>query len=133
MGQTVKVSVIIPVYNSEIYLKECLDSVVNQTLQNIEIICIDDGSTDASMDILHEYARKDERFKILEQKHLGGGAARNLGLKEAAGEYFSFLDSDDYFELDMLEKIYLRCSEKKADIGVFGVMCYHQATGGAEL
>ena len=72
MGQTVKVSVIIPVYNSEIYLKECLDSVVNQTLQNIEIICIDDGSTDASMDILHEYARKDERFKILEQKHLGG-------------------------------------------------------------
>lgn len=129
MKQAVKVSVIIPVYNSEAYLKECLESVIHQTLQNIEIICVDDGSTDASMNILQEYVQKDERFKILEQRHLGGGAARNLGLKVAEGEYLSFLDSDDFFELDMLEKIYLRCSEKKADVGVFGVMCYHQATG----
>lgn len=113
MKQAVKVSVIIPVYNSEAYLKECLDSVVHQTLQDIEIICVDDGSTDASMDILQKYAQKDERFRILEQQHLGGGAARNLGLKEAEGEYLSFLDSDDYFELDMLQKIYLRCKEKK--------------------
>ena len=126
MKQAVKVSVIIPVYNSEAYLKECLDSVVHQTLQDIEIICVDDGSTDASMDILQKYAQKDERFRILEQQHLGGGAARNLGLKEAEGEYLSFLDSDDYFELDMLQKIYLRCKEKKADVGVFGVMCYQQ-------
>ena len=71
MKQAVKVSVIIPVYNSEAYLKECLDSVVHQTLQDIEIICVDDGSTDASMDILQKYAQKDERFRILEQQHLG--------------------------------------------------------------
>lgn len=125
----VKVSVIIPVYNAEKYLKECLDSVVNQSLKDIEIICIDDGSIDESLNILKTYANMDNRIIILEQRHCGGGAARNLGIKNASGEYLSFLDSDDYFHRDMLKRIYERCKEKNADIGIYGVNCYHQATG----
>ena len=129
MKNEIAISVIIPVYNSEKFLQECLDSVIKQTIRNIEIICVDDGSTDGSAKILEKYKQDDSRIKIFKQEHRGGGAARNLGLKVASGEYLSFLDSDDYFEYDMLEKIYLRCKNVGADVGVFGVMCYHQATG----
>ncbi|WP_372519739.1 glycosyltransferase family 2 protein [Candidatus Ruminimicrobiellum ovillum] len=107
----VKVSIIIPVYNVEQYLRQCLDSVVNQTLKDIEIICIDDGSSDSSLEILHEYSSKDSRIKIITQQHEGAGAARNKGLAVANGKYLSFLDSDDFFETDMLEQLY-NCSEK---------------------
>jgi len=113
-----KVSVIIPVYNTEKYLRECLDSVVNQTLKDIEIICIDDGSTDNSLNILKEYASKDNRFVILEQKNQGAGAARNKGLEIAKGEYLSFLDSDDYFESNMLEKMYNSVILNNTDIAI---------------
>ena len=98
----VKISVIIPVYNVEKYLKESLESVVNQTLNDIEIICIDDGSTDSSPSILKEYQNNDERFIIINQENSGPGAARNRGIKEAKGKYTYFLDSDDYLELDAL-------------------------------
>ena len=94
----VKVSVIIPVYNVEPYLKQCMDSVVGQTLKDIEIICVDDGSTDNSLDILREYAAEDSRIQIIEQKNAGAGAARNNGMRYATGKYLSFLDSDDFFE-----------------------------------
>ena len=94
----VKVSVIIPVYNVEPYLKQCMDSVVGQTLKDIEIICVDDGSTDGSLDILREYAAEDNRIQIIEQKNAGAGAARNNGMRHATGKYLSFLDSDDFFE-----------------------------------
>lgn len=104
----VKISVIIPVYNVEKYLRECLDSVVNQTFKDIEIICVDDGSTDKSLEILQEYKRKDDRFVILQQRHSGAGAARNYGLKLAEGKYIQFLDSDDYFEPTLLEELYTR-------------------------
>ena len=93
-----KVSVIIPVYNVEPYLKQCMDSVVGQTLKDIEIICVDDGSTDGSLDILKEYATEDSRIQIIEQKNAGAGAARNNGMRHATGKYLSFLDSDDFFE-----------------------------------
>lgn len=129
MDEKIKVSVIVPIYNAEKYLRECLDSIVGQTLKGLEIICIDDGSEDKSLDILRNYEQKDDRFTVLCQEHLGGGAARNLGLKNAQGEYVSFLDADDFFELDMLEKIYAHCKNHTADVGVFGVSCYHQATG----
>lgn len=129
MDEKVKVSVIVPVYNAEKYLRECLDSIVGQTMKDLEIICIDDGSEDKSLDILRNYEQKDNRFTVLCQEHLGGGAARNLGLKNAQGEYLSFLDADDFFELNMLEKIYTHCKNHAADIGVFGVSCYHQTTG----
>lgn len=114
----VKISVIIPVYNVEKYLRECLDSVVNQTFKNIEIICVDDGSTDQSLEILQEYKRKDDRFVILQQRHAGAGAARNHGLKLAEGKYIQFLDSDDYFEPTLLEELYTRAEKFGSDLTV---------------
>ena len=101
-----KVSVIIPVYNVEQYLRECLDSVVNQTFCDIEIICIDDGSTDSSGTILDEYASKDSRFVTLRQANAGQAAARNKALGIASGEYVLFVDSDDRINLDLIEKTY---------------------------
>ncbi|MCI8454323.1 MAG: glycosyltransferase family 2 protein [Lachnospiraceae bacterium] len=129
MFAMIKVSVIIPVYNSERFLRDCLESVMGQTLNEIEVICVDDGSTDTSEEILEEYAKRDRRILLLRQEHKGGGYARNLGIGAANGEYLSFLDSDDFFEPDMLEEIYLRCKSCNADIGVYGVQCYHEATG----
>ena len=114
-----KVSVIIPVYNVENYLRKCLDSVINQTLNDIEIICVNDESTDCSLNILQEYAVQDSRIIIINQKNSGAGAARNAGLKVARGEYLSFLDSDDFFELNMLEKAYEACSTYNLDFVVF--------------
>ena len=87
-----KVAVIIPVYNVEKYLRQCLDSIVNQTLRDIEIICVDDGSTDGSSAILAEYASKDPRVKVLTREHTNAGAARNAGMAVATGEYLGFVD-----------------------------------------
>lgn len=103
-----KISIIIPVYNAEKYLYDCLDSLINQTLKNTEIICIDDGSTDNSYEILCEYATKDNRFIILQQENKGAGAARNKGMEIAKGEFLAFLDADDYYsDNTALEKLYL--------------------------
>jgi glycosyltransferase involved in cell wall biosynthesis len=111
------VSVIVPVYNTEPYLRQCLDSVVNQTLSDIEIICINDGSTDNSLNILDEYAQKDSRIKVITKENGGNAApARNLGLEIAQGEFLLFLDSDDFFELDMLECLVNRAKECEADV-----------------
>lgn len=115
----VKVSVILPVYNVEKYLTQCLDSITRQTLHDIEIICINDGSTDGSYQILKEYAAKDNRIIILNQENRGAGAARNKGLGVAKGEYLAFLDSDDFFESKMLEIAYIKCKETNADFVVF--------------
>ena len=100
---SVMVSVVIPVYNIEQHLRQCLDSVAAQTLKDIEVICVDDGSTDGSANILEEYAKKDARFQIIRQKNAGPGAARNRGMEQAAGKYLIFLDSDDWFEPDFLQ------------------------------
>ncbi len=114
-----KVSVIIPVYNVETYLRECLDSVVNQTLKDIEIICVDDGSTDNSLSILQEYAQKDDRFIILEQKNQGSGAARNRGLGIAKGDFIAFMDSDDFYpSATTLETLYNTAKDK--DVAICG-------------
>ena len=117
----VKVSVIIPVYNVEPYLKQCMDSVVGQTLKDIEIICVDDGSTDNSLDILREYAAEDSRIQIIEQKNAGAGAARNNGMRYATGKYLSFLDSDDFFEPRMLEKAYDLAEKDQADFVAYKI------------
>ncbi|MBL0052071.1 MAG: glycosyltransferase family 2 protein [Bacteroidetes bacterium] len=101
-----KVSVIIPVYNTELYLNKCLDSVINQTLKEIEIICINDGSKDSSLDILKAYAKKDDRIIIIDKKNGGQGLARNIAIKKATGEYLGFVDSDDWIAHDMFEKMY---------------------------
>lgn len=113
---SIKVSLIIPVYNVEKYLKECLNSAINQTLKEIEIICVDDGSTDGSKKILKEYAKKDSRIKIINQKNQKQGAARNNAMKIAKGEYLVFLDSDDYLRDDALELIYSKMKKNNLDM-----------------
>ena len=111
-----KVSVIIPVFNTEKYLRKCLNSVCNQTLQDIEIICINDCSTDGSLEILREYAGKDNRIKLIELFENGGAAkARNIGIDIAEGEYLGFVDSDDFVDLDFYEKLYNKAVETGAD------------------
>lgn len=122
----VKVSVIIPVYNIEKYLRQCLDSVVNQTLKDIEIICVDDGSTDGSFDILQEYAEKDVRIKVVKQKNKGSGAARNKGLEFAQGEFVIFFDSDDFMSNNMLEQLYNRTCETNSEITLCRSEYFHQ-------
>ena len=126
---SVKVSVILPVYNASDYLHQCMDSIVGQTLKDIEIICVDDGSTDNSLDILKEYEQKDKRVKVIQQKNAGAGAARNNGLSIATGEYLSFLDSDDFFEPDMLEKAYEKAKGSNAQIVVFRSDQYRRFEG----
>ena len=111
-----KVSIIIPVYNTEQYLRECLDSVINQTLKDIEIICVNDGSSDNSLAILEEYAAKDKRIKIISQENQGQSVARNIGIEEAKGEYVGFVDSDDWVDLDFFEKLYTTVKKTNADI-----------------
>lgn len=101
-----RVSVIVPVYNVEKYLTECLDSICNQTLKDIEIICVDDGATDSSPSILAQYAKKDSRIHILHQENQGLSVARNTGAARACGRYLYFCDSDDYLEQDALEYLY---------------------------
>lgn len=116
-----KVSVIIPIYNREKFLCKCMDSVLRQTLKDIEIICIDDGSTDRSFKILQKYLQKDNRIKILTQKNSGPSLSRNNGLKIAKGEYVSFVDSDDWIDLEFLEKLYSAAKKYNADIACAGI------------
>ena len=111
-----KVSVIIPVYNTEKYLKKCLNSIINQTLKDIEIIIVNDGSTDNSLNICNEFVKKDERIKLINKENEGLSAARNTGLKLATGEYIGFVDSDDWLSLDFYEKLYENASQNDADI-----------------
>jgi len=97
----VAVSIVIPVYNIEKYLPICLDSIINQTFTDFEVICVNDGSKDNSLKILEEYAKRDFRIKVISQENGGSGSARNNGLKNAQGKYIQFLDGDDYFELQI--------------------------------
>ena len=114
-----KISVIIPVYNQERFLSKCLDSVLNQDLEDIEIICVDDGSTDSTYSILQSYASKDARVKILRQENKFAGSARNLGLSVASGEYIHFLDSDDYLFPNIYKKIYHTLKENNLEMVKF--------------
>ena len=121
-----KVSIIIPIYNPGEYFDKCLDSAINQTLTDIEIICIDDGSTDDSINLLEKYSKNDKRFKIFHQENLGAGAARNKGIENANGEFIIFLDSDDWIEKDMCEKLYNHAKHLDADLVLFDVIWYHK-------
>ena len=115
-----KISVIIPVYNVEKYLSECLDSIVNQTLKDIEVICVNDGSTDNSLAILKEYASKDTRIKIIDKENEGQGYARKVGLDSANGEYILFCDSDDYYvSNDVFEKLYYEIVKNNSELMFF--------------
>ena len=100
----IKISVVVPIYNSERYLHKCIDSLLEQTYSNIEVILVDDGSTDSSPKICDEYAAVDKRVKVIHQKNARIGAARNNGIEASSGNYITFIDSDDYLELDAYEK-----------------------------
>lgn len=119
MSQNIKVSVIMPVYNVESCLSECLDTLMDQTLKEIEIICVDDGSTDGSLKILQEKAKQDNRIQVICQENSGAAAARNHGFTYAVGEYVLFLDSDDFFHKDMLKKSYECAKQQQTDIVIF--------------
>ena len=122
------ISVVIPVYNVENYLIECLDSICNQTLKNIEIICINDGSTDNSLRILNEYKKKDSRISIITQNNGGLSSARNTGLKYVSGKYIYFIDSDDYLDLNALKELYEISEEKNLDMLLFKIICFDEDT-----
>ena len=101
-----KISVLVPIYNAEKYIEKCLDSIVNQTYENIEIVLIEDGSTDNSLEIIKEYSKQDKRIKIISIKNNGVADARNKALENATGDYVTFVDSDDYVEKDYVETLY---------------------------
>ena len=113
------ITILVPVYNAENYLDDCLTTILNQTLEEIEIICVNDGSTDGSLALLNQYEAKTTKIRVIDQQNQGAGAARNAGLAVAAGEYLSFLDADDFYEPDMLEKSYLAAKKEEADVCVF--------------
>ncbi len=115
-----KLSVIIPVYNVEKYLNKCLDSILHQSFTDFEVICINDGSTDKSTDILNEYKSKDERIKVINQTNAGVSAARNRGLEIAQGHYIAFVDPDDWIDQNSFEVLYKKACETNTDILFFG-------------
>ena len=115
------ISVIVPVYNTEKYLTRCLDSIINQTFSDIEIICVNDGSTDGSADVLKRYAKLDKRIKIINQKNGGISVARNTGLKNISGQYVSFIDSDDWIDIEFYEHLMYLIDSNDADIAMAGM------------
>ena len=124
-----EVSLVIPVYNSEAFLCQCLESVLAQTFEDMEIVCVDDGSTDSSPEILAEFAERDDRIRVLTQPNAGVAAARSRGLQLAVGDFVLFLDNDDFFEPDMVEEAYRACVADDADLAVFKIRCVDAKTG----
>lgn len=120
MEKEIKISVVVPVYNTERYLRACLNSLHNQDFKDVEFICVDDGSTDKSLDILKEFAQRDERFVVISQNNGGPAKARNTALSKARGEYIGFVDSDDYLVSGAYGCIYNIAKKNNADIVVFG-------------
>ena len=124
----VKVSVIIPVYNAEKYLNESINGILNQTLDDLEVLCVDDGSADNSLEILREFERKDNRVKVFHQENKGGGAARNLAIPHATGEYIYFMDADDEIKQNALKECYDIAEEKNVDFLIFQAINYAEDT-----
>jgi glycosyltransferase involved in cell wall biosynthesis len=121
----VKISIIIPVYNSDQHLKRCLETVCKQTFQDIEIICINDCSTDDSLLILQEYAKNNNRIKLIDLKeNNGAAAARNIGIKNACGQYLGFVDSDDFIDPNFYEKLYERAEKTASDVVKGNILIY---------
>lgn len=117
--EKIKISIVVPVYNVERYIKNCLDTLIGQTMQEIELICVNDGSMDRSLDILKEYAERDERIIVLDQKNTGVSIARNNALKHVKGEYYMFVDSDDWLDLNTCEVAYNYVVQNQADCLMF--------------
>ncbi len=117
-----KLSIIVPVYNVEKYLPKCLESLIKQTLKDIEIICVNDGSMDNSLAILKEFASKDSRIRIIDNQHQGVAKTRNTGIEQSTGEYIGFVDSDDYIDLDFFEKLYNSATKSNSDIAIASIL-----------
>ncbi|MDS2324719.1 glycosyltransferase [Streptococcus pneumoniae] len=124
-----KITVIVPVYNVENYLRKCLDSIISQTYKNIEIVVVNDGSTDASGEICKEFSEMDHRILYIEQENAGISAARNTGLNNMSGNYVTFVDSDDWIELDYVETLYKKITEYQADIAVGNYYSFNESEG----
>lgn len=122
MEKQIKVSIIVPAYNVEDYIEACLNSLVNQTLEEIEIIIVNDGATDSTPQIIENFAQKDRRIKVINQKNQGQAAARNRGIEIAQGEYIGFVDSDDYIDLDYFEKLYETAKENNSDLAIASIL-----------
>ncbi len=118
----IKISVVVPVYNVEKYLEQCLNSIINQTFKDIEIICINDGSTDGSLEILREYEQKDSRIRLINKENEGISAVRNQGMELAKGEYISFIDSDDWIDENYLEALYTAAKKYDSDIACSSII-----------
>jgi len=130
----IDISIIIPVYNSKNHLQLCLNSIINQTLSNIEIICINDGSTDNSLEILNEYKIKDNRIKIIDQKNQGSGISRNIGIKNSKGKFIAFMDSDDlYPNIFTLEFMLKKAIQNKVIICGGGIRAFIQDNNNIKL
>ena len=110
-----KVSIIVPVYNGQEYIEQCISSIINQTYNNLEIIVINDGSTDNTINILKNFEKKDSRIRIIDKENTGVSDSRNIGIIESTGKYINFVDSDDWIELDMIEKLVNKIQEKDVD------------------
>lgn len=132
MNSTPKVSIIVPVYNCEKYLHQCVDSIVTQTLKEIEIILVDDGSTDGSPAICDEYAAKDSCVKVIHKKNEGMGVAYNTGMAESKGEYIGFVETDDWIEPEMYEELYAKAIEENVDV-VKSLYMEHSADGSTKF
>lgn len=122
MNSTPLVSIVIPVYNVEKYLRQCLDSVVNQTYGNLEIVCVNDGSPDKSLDILREYEQKDQRVKVIDIENHGLSGARNVGTDQCSGDYLFYIDSDDWIDLNTVEASMCAAQENDADLVLWNYM-----------
>jgi len=121
------ISIVVPIYNVENYLRMCLDSIQNQTYQNFECLLINDGSPDNSADICREYLAKDARFRYFEKENGGSSSARNFGIERSEGEYVTFVDSDDWLEHDALQLLYDALKKENADISIGRYNCYDES------
>ena len=120
-NSNIKISVIVPVYNVEDYLRQSLESIINQTYKNLEIICVNDGSTDKSLMILKEYEKKDKRIKVINQNNKGLAGTKNVGMKVATGDYITFVDSDDFLDINVYEKCIESIIKYKPDIVIYQI------------
>lgn len=133
MGRNVKVSIVVPCYNVESYINQCIDSIISQTLRDIEIICVNDGSKDHTLEILKEYASKDERIKLIDKQNSGYGDSMNMGMQAACGEYIGIVESDDFVDQRMFEVLYKVAHKHNADVVKSNFWLYWGETGKDEL
>ena len=117
-NKNVEVSIVVPIYNVEKYLQRCLESLINQTFSNIEIIALNNGSTDKSLDILKYYAYQDKRLLVINNENIGVSKARNIGIKKAKGKYIVFVDSDDWIDANMIEALHEAIIDNNCDLAI---------------